>query len=193
MAVSHEPSPVRTAPRPPAVDPVTTVSSEASLRDAIGAGDVAALAELFHRHGAVAYAVARAMTGSSERAEQAVLTAFVDLRRRSADPGLPRELRIEVLDATRRSAGRVTEENPSGGRPRQTHDAVSTMSPDVRDVVALAIAGGCGGKEIAAIMGVDRETVRRDLLVGLRHAAALLDLPARSGLPRTNAASLGGR
>ncbi|CAN5673859.1 MAG: hypothetical protein ACR2HP_01920 [Ilumatobacteraceae bacterium] len=50
-------------------------------------------------------------------------------------------------------------------------DAFGPMSPDVRDVLALSIAGRCACTEIAAIMGVDRAIVRRDLVAGLRHAA----------------------
>jgi DNA-directed RNA polymerase specialized sigma24 family protein len=176
------------------VCPVTPEDSEGALWDAVGRGDVTASAELFRRHGAVAYAVARAVTGDSERAAQAVVTAFVELRRHAADTGPPRSLRVEVLDASRRSAGRLSVASPGArrGRRRWPRGAYRAMSPDVRDVLALATAGGCGCTEIAAIMRADRESVCRDLRVGLRHAAALLDARSRRVVREPSTTSLGG-
>lgn len=144
---------------------------DAGLWHALGRSEIAASTEIYHRHGAAAYAVARALTGDPEQAEQAVAAAFVELRAHAAVGGPTRPLRVEVLDCSRRCAGRLTAATRLTGR-RQAPGGYRSMSPEVRDVLALAIAGGCGATEIVAIMGLDRATVNRDLLGGMRIAVA---------------------
>lgn len=150
--------------------------SEAILWAGVGNGDDDALAELFDRHGGAAYAVADTITRDPERASQAVVDGFVQLRAAAAARGVAQSLRVEVLDAILRSAARAGVAAPVARRFRRWRpsDAYHSMPSDAREVLSLAVAGRCDCTEIAAITGLDRATAGREMLVGLRHTSAFL-------------------
>jgi len=174
LAVLSEP-PWTPGDRPTATPAATEFfDSEAALWASVGNGDDTALAELFDRHGAAAYAVANTITRDPERATQAVVAAFVQLRTDAAERVTSRPLRVEVLDASRRNAARAGVAAPLArrSRRRRPRDAYRSMPSGAREVLALAVAGRCDCTEIATILEMDRATVGREILVGLRHTAA---------------------
>jgi len=156
------------------------LSSDADLWDQIDHRELDALTEAFRRHGQAAYAVALAITADPELAQHAVTTTFgrlfADARGIALDT-----LRLAILAAVRRSAGQLAEGRSPSDR---TGDArlgtvLGGLAPDVRDVLALAIAGRCGSADIVAITGYDRATVHRHMRVGLHHVGAALDRGAK--------------
>ncbi len=153
--------------------------SDVALMVAIDRNERQALLLAFRRHGAVALAVAGALTRNPARADQAVVAAFVALAVEGR-PGPARPLRVEVLDAVRRSArADQPSEQPDRLGPAGAGDVFHTVAPEVREVLALGVSGRCDCAEIAAVLGMDHGTVRRHLLMGLREARALLGSPDR--------------
>lgn len=150
--------------------------SDADLWNQIDRCQLDALAEAFRRHGEAAYSVALAITNDPERAQRAITSAFGGL---PADArGSPhRALRLAILAAVRRSAGLLVEEHAPADRngDARLRTVLGGMAPDVRDVLALAVAGRCRATDIAEITGYDHATVHRHLRVGLHHAGATLD------------------
>jgi DNA-directed RNA polymerase specialized sigma24 family protein len=141
-----------------------------------GRDDQIELSDLYAEDGLAAYRVALAITGHPDQAERALVRAFARLaaaRRNGA-----RSARIELLDATRRSAisivdGAVVdavEPDEVWGPIHQVLDA------EQREVLALAVAGGTSCIEITQIMGISRGRVHRALRDAMEAASRALGL-----------------
>ncbi len=146
------------------------------LRTALSLGDRAALEVAFERHGAAAFRVAMAITGEADRAADAVATAFVGLC--GERPRVARSLRVDVLDAARRAAG-----STAAGRRAPSADPVwgaiaDDLTPEQRDVLALAVPGESSCTEIAAMLGTGRDRVHHVLRSALAGVGASLGLSA---------------
>ena len=147
--------------------------SDEALWEWIGRRHPDALAEALRRHREVAFALARTITRNSDDAEHAVAATFVRLPT-AAGRTDRRSLRVEVLDATRRWAGSLVDQSVGDQPPDAVDEVLCALPNSARDVLALAIVARCGCAEIAEIVGCDHATVHHHMLVGLRHARALL-------------------
>jgi RNA polymerase sigma-70 factor (ECF subfamily) len=80
--VADLPLPTREAPRADAPPP--DAESDAALVARVAAGDAEALGALYDRHGATCYALARAVVGAPDEADDVVAGAFAQLWRTAA-------------------------------------------------------------------------------------------------------------
>lgn len=140
-----------------------------------------ALEEVVDRHVDAAFRVAHTIVHDTDRTADVLLAAFVALPA-VAQSGPTRSVRVELLDTVRRlAASTVVAPTTAGVEPTPTcrpADVYRQLPTEVRDVLALAVAGRCDCDEIASIMGIGVATVRRDITIGLRHAATRLAHPA---------------
>lgn len=129
------------------------------------------LAELYSSYGRSAFGVAHAITLDLRLAEQAVVAAW---RQLAASPRkLGRPARLEVLTATQRCAGALVAQSASCfGGIRLSRPAFGALTPAVREALALALVGSCTPAEIADVMETEADEVKRNLVTGIRAAAA---------------------
>ena len=162
---------------------LASLLSDEALWEGIGRRQPDALAEARRRHREVAFALARTITRNPDDAEHAVAATFIGLPT-AAGRTDRRSLRVEVLDATRGLAGSLVDQSVGDPPPVAVNEVVCALPNGARDVLALAIAARCGCAEIAEIVGCDHAMVHHHMLVGLRHARALLrSVPPRRRPP----------
>jgi predicted DNA-binding protein (UPF0251 family) len=125
---------------------------------------------LVDRHGRDVFNVCLRVTGSREAAATATAAAFLH---RPPEP----EARLALLAAARRESARLAAPPRTAvGPPRGIGEANASLDVHHREVLALRELAGCTYREIAQIVGADRETVAellwqarlalRDQLVG---------------------------
>ncbi len=182
--------------------------ADGALVELLGGGQVDALGELYQRHGASCYRLARQVTANDALAEEAVQEAFLGMWRA---PGGYRAVRGSVrtwllglahhkaVDAVRRetaqqrrqqaqAAQRLVE--PSGGddpaaitwrgmQAAEVRAAVMELPEPQRQVLALAYFGGYTQNEIAALTNAPLGTVKTRTLAAMRRLRARL-APLRS-------------
>jgi RNA polymerase sigma-70 factor (ECF subfamily) len=164
--------------------PVDSVDDWATLDDALR-GNERAAAELVRRHGGRLYACAFRVLGDAGAAEEIVQDAFDQLFRRGAE--LRRESALSTwlysvaLNRCRDTLRRPSFSNTRSVQPLDpdmpdrspnTHElaerrdrderlrsALSTLSADMREVIALRFASGLSYQEIAALQGCAEGTV----------------------------------
>jgi len=168
-----------------------------------GAGEPAGLADLYDRHGAACFALARFLTGDRALAEDIVADAFGAVWHNRDDPGRQRlSVRLRLLTCTRQRAvemrrrgelphrsitgceqlllqpaGSMHPYIQAGALPARAELAL--LSGCERQTLALACLGGYTEAEIAVITGVPPATVRARALLAMRrlgrqnHPAAL--------------------
>ncbi len=164
-------------------------------------GDGDALAELYDRHGGVAYGLALRIVRTAEAAEDVVQDAFLavqrgaatfDPRRAPARAWLLLTVRSRALDRLRREGRRPTVEldderdGAAGGAPdagaealrsleaQRVRAALATLPEDDRRLLELAYFGGRSQSEIAAQLGLPLGTVKRRTFNALAQLRTLL-------------------
>jgi RNA polymerase sigma-70 factor (ECF subfamily) len=163
---------------------------ERALVLAAQAGDQAAFGQLVRLHQRRAYAVARAIVGTHEDAEDAVQDAFLHAYR-ALDRFLPdqafgawlhRIVANAALDLTRRRKVRAAEELPetvaapfrdpgeADHLRDRLRDGLRTLSDRQRSVIVLHDVQGFKHAEIGQMLGIPEGTARSDL----HHARAAL-------------------
>ncbi len=136
----------------------------------VAAGDEGALAQLYERHAAQVFGLARRIVGDAELAEDVVASVFVTLWRGPAAYDARRgSVRAHLLmEARRRSLELV---DPSGEHPPVEDDpgtdAAGLLSPRERQIIELAYFGGRTAKDIGAMFGLPPAEVCRIIQAGL--------------------------
>jgi RNA polymerase sigma-70 factor (ECF subfamily) len=171
--------------------------SDAELMCTLAAGDQAALAEIYRRHGGAVWAVARRVCNDRVLAEDVSQTVFVDLwqRPRRFDPARGRlrpwlvaQAHARAVDAVRSEAARARRQDREGQlAPVSAPDveaevhlaalsddvrkAVDQLGRDERIAIMLSYFGGRTYRETAELLGAPEGTVKtriRRALSGLR-------------------------
>ena len=172
------------------------------LMAAMSRGDHDALAELYDRHGRLAYGVALHITQDAMLAQDAVQEAFlqiwrgaaaVDRRRTSITAWVVLLARRRAIDLTRghvrsartppvheRDAPAAEEQALTNLESRRARAALKTLTPEQLDVIQLAYYRGLSQSEIATERGIPIGTVKsrthsalQDLRVALSDGDAL--------------------
>lgn len=190
-----------------------TDPDDTSIAHALASGDIEAFAVLYDRLGGRLHAAARRMTGSSDAADEAVQDLFVALATarqtllgvsdlegylftmlRHAVSRRWREAATErrVMERVRRSI--EERHGPEGLRASPPHlpddrlvDAVASLPPPQREVVAMRVEEGLTFAEIAAVVGASPNTVMsrfRYALARLRTALGAVWTQDQKGMPR---------
>ena len=177
--------------------------NDPELATALAAGDTGALAELYDRHGALAYAVALRVLGDPGRAEDVVQEVFLKLWTSAAsfDPArgslrawLLTSVRNRAIDYLRVRGAAVREERPlesevpASGRgsdpwrevslslERQAiREALASLPPEQRQAVELAYWGGYSYREIAELSRVPLSTVKGRMRLALEKLGSYLE------------------
>lgn len=162
--------------------------SDAALAEALAAGEVAALGELYDRYGSLAFAVAVRVVGDAGRAEDVVQEAFLRVWRRASQFDSQRgSLRGWLLAGVRNRAidslrGRGAHElnevelypeleaTGSGADPWREvsrsleraaiQEALASLPPEQRQAIELAYYGGYSYSEIAGMSKVPLSTIK---------------------------------
>ena len=170
----------------------------------VSAGDAAAFALVYERHGTVAYSLAHRMCGRQSAAEDVVQEAFLSAWRRAAsfDPtrGSLRTWLLGIVhhravDALRRSGGdirrrvdapveemeiesgeiRVEAEVARRDDAARVRSALADLPPDQARVIELGYFGGFTHTEIADMLGVPVGTVKGRMRLGLAKLRSRFD------------------
>jgi RNA polymerase sigma factor (sigma-70 family) len=190
---------------------------DAALLGGITGGDDRArraLAELYRRHGASCYRLARRITASDAAAEDAVQETFLALWRQPGDYrpalGSVRNWLLglthhKAVDLVRREDSQRRRENaqaaqyaldPPGApdpaaaawdgiRAAKVREALAGLPEGQRHVLALAYFGGYTQREIAQLTGVPLGTVKTRMFTAMRRLAVRLSAVAEvSAEPR---------
>jgi RNA polymerase sigma-70 factor (ECF subfamily) len=191
------------ADRIPLADALPARAPDAALDDAAlvaraAAGDVDALGVLYDRHGAAAYALARAVVRADADAEDVVAQAFAQVWREAPryDAGrgsvaawittLVRSRALDLLRARRRRASaeeRAAVESAAltGGRPADALAAVplggSAEPPDV------VLERGEAARAVRASLGALPEPRRRAVALAFLEGLSHPDVAAALGIP----------
>ncbi len=187
--------------------------ADVALAGLIGKGDPDALAELYRRHGAICYRLARRITANDALAEDAVQEAFMGLWR-SPEAYLPGRgnlrswllglthhkavdfVRRETAQQRRQTAWAAErsfdppEEDPAaagleGLRAQKVRAALAELSEPQRQALALAYFGGHTQREIAKLTGVPLGTVKTRTFAAMRRLRT--HLGTLDDLPREGA------
>jgi RNA polymerase sigma-70 factor (ECF subfamily) len=161
----------------------------------VAAGDPAAFATLYDRHGTVAYSLAHRMCGRRQAAEDVVQEAFLSAWRRSSsyDPargslrtwllGIVHHRAVDSLRRTGNDGRRrvdlpveemdfdagidVDDEVIERDRADLVREAMAELPPDQCKVVELAYFGGYTHTEIADMLGLPIGTVKGRMRLAL--------------------------
>lgn len=179
---------------------VAVAAGDAELVRRMAAREQSALAEIYDRYGALAYAVAMRVLGDSGRAEDAVQEAFLNLWRGAAgfDPArgslrtwLIASVRNRSIDQLRgrslrerrelalkpdvEAAGAGPEEAAAARQERTAvRAALAELPEEQRQAVLLAYFGGFTQPEIAEMSGVPLSTVKGRIRLALEKLSAYL-------------------
>lgn len=169
---------------------------DARLVELVGTGDEGALAELYSRHAAGAFAVAVRILRHGEQAEDVVQDVFVrlwdnphqfDASRGSLRSFLLLQARTRSLDVLRAEGARRRREHADGvsdavvdlaGDPEletlseaavgEVRAAISVLTPTEREAIELAFFGGLTYREVAKVLGAPEGTIKSRIRLGLQ-------------------------
>ena len=169
---------------------------DAELVRRVADRDELALAELYRRHAAGAFAVAARILRHAEQAEDVVQDLFVRLwdhpAQFDADRGSLRsflllQARTRSLDVLRAEGARRRRERAEGvadlatvdeGNPEletlseaavgEVRAAISVLTPAEREAIELAFFGGLTYREVAEVLGAPEGTVKSRIRLGLQ-------------------------
>jgi RNA polymerase sigma-70 factor (ECF subfamily) len=170
-------------------------ADDAALVRAVSEGDEAALAELYRRHAAGAFAVAVRILRRGELAEDVVQDLFVrlwdhpggfDPERGSLRSFLLLQARTRSLDMLRAEGARRRREHAegvvdlaeassdpeletlSGAALGEVRAAIAVLTPSEREAIELAFFGGLTYREVAEVLGAPEGTVKSRIRLGLQ-------------------------
>jgi RNA polymerase sigma factor (sigma-70 family) len=159
-------------------------------------GDQSALGELYERHGAGAYGLARRVLGDETLAQDVVQEVFLavwrDPERYDGDRGAfgtwlltvthhravdvvrreealrRRQSAAELLEVWESAPDAVADVVWTGVRGERVRAALGDLPPPQREALALAYFGGYTQREIAGLTGAPLGTVKTRMLAGMR-------------------------
>lgn len=170
-------------------------AEDAELVQAVAGRDELALAELYRRHAAGAFAVAVRILRHADQAEDVVQDLFVrlwdhpghfDPQRGSLRSFLLLQARTRSLDVLRAEGARRRREQADGvadisvtpGNPEletlseaavgEVRAAISVLTPSEREAIELAFFGGLTYREVAEVLGAPEGTVKSRIRLGLQ-------------------------
>lgn len=155
-------------------------------RRALAEGRAEAFAELYDRHAARMLAVARAITGETADAEDAVQQTFLELYRSRAALASARDERAYLVRAVRNEALRVRdrrrepamEREPAtpqaGDGDPELENALASLPAEQREVLALKLDGELTFEQIAAVLAIPANTAASRYRYALEKLRALL-------------------
>lgn len=173
--------------------------SDEALLALIARDDEPALAELYKRHGRVAYGLAFRVLRDDALAQDAVQEAFLGVWRAadrfSAERAKPRTWLLTLVhrravDLVRREERRRTEplepehEEASGTEPDQAEEitrresvrsALRRLPPEQREAIELAYFGGYTQSELAERLGEPLGTIKSRMFTGLSRLRDVLE------------------
>jgi RNA polymerase sigma factor (sigma-70 family) len=176
---------------------------DASLGKLIASHDAGALEELYDRHGAACYGLARRVVTDEQLAQDVVQEVFLAIWRGAATYdgsrgtlstwlyALTHHKSVDAVRRAQRHSGRrasedalITEPDPSPGvdeqalasvRRDQVRAALADLPEPQRRALMLAYFGGYSQSEIAALTGIPLGTVKTRTLAALRRLRSVLD------------------
>ncbi len=176
---------------------------DAGLGKLIASQDPAALEELYDRHGAACYGLARRVVADDQLAQDVVQEVFLAIWRGAATYdgsrgtlstwlyALTHHKSVDAVRRAQRHSGRrasedalITEADPSPGvdeqalasvRRDQVRAALADLPEPQRRALMLAYFGGYSQSEIAAMTGIPLGTVKTRTLAALRRLRSVLD------------------
>jgi RNA polymerase sigma-70 factor (ECF subfamily) len=200
-------------PHPPAALSERTEASDAALAARLACGDPGALDPLYRRHKGIVYRFAMLWSGSPAVAADVTQDVFVHLLTRAADydaargPLAPWLLGIARNFVRRRTGTREVADGddadtPAGPRELATPEttllaraelaslrrAIAALPPHYRDVLVLVELAERSYAEVAAICGLELNTVRSRLFRARALLARWLELDAEKPGARSTAA-----
>jgi RNA polymerase sigma-70 factor (ECF subfamily) len=154
-------------------------SSDVGLVAAIGDGDHDALGEVYRRHGAAVWSIARRVCRDPGPAEEVCQAVFTELwsRPEGFDPArgdlrswLVAQAHSRAVDATRAVRGPRGDEValPAGELGEEARRALDQLPTPERDAILLAYLGGHSYVETAHRLGTPASTIKSCLRDGLR-------------------------
>lgn len=166
-------------------------TDEAELRRSLAAGDQAALAGLYDRHGAMCYRAAHAVCGSAALAEDAVQEVFMRIAR---DPGRPaaaanlagylwrmaQNAAAGQLRAQRRRHQPLDPglpapaDDPAPERATRVAAALASLPEEQRSVVVMRVWERLSLEEVGRALGVSPNTVSSRWRYALQKLSHLL-------------------
>jgi RNA polymerase sigma factor (sigma-70 family) len=173
--------------------------SDEALLALIARNDDLALAELYSRHGRVAYGLAFRILRDDALAQDAVQEAFLGVwrgaRRFSSEKAKPRTWLLTLVhrravDLVRREERRRTEplspqheQGDSASADQAEHlarreavrGALRRLPPEQREAIELAYYGGYTQSELAERLGEPLGTIKSRMFAGLAHLRHALD------------------
>ncbi|MDQ1494933.1 MAG: hypothetical protein QOG69_1416 [Actinomycetota bacterium] len=178
---------------------------DAALGDLIAQRDPAAIEELYDRHGAASYGLARRVVADEQLAQDVVQEVFLAIWRGAATYdgsrgslstwlfALTHHKSVDAVRRSQRHSGRrapeealATEADPAPGvdeqafasvRRDQVRAALAQLPEPQRKALLLAYFGGYSQSEIAQLTGTPLGTVKTRTLAALRRLRAALDDP----------------
>ncbi|MEV8376490.1 sigma factor-like helix-turn-helix DNA-binding protein [Kribbella sp. NPDC056861] len=166
--------------RPPAGGTDGWADDRRELLEVAGAGDPWAVGQLCDRHGGALFALARAVLGDSQRAEDVVVEVIA---RACVDPGATasvraRSLRRELARLTYLYAARCLDDTsrPGSGSVTPTMAGLAELARQQRSAVALIQCGDHTIGDVADLLDLSVSAVATLLCAGLQE----LSTPGKS-------------
>jgi RNA polymerase sigma factor (sigma-70 family) len=178
---------------------------DVELHRRVSNGDRDAFDELYRRYGSAAYGLALRITAQPALAQEVTQDAFLALWRapEAFDPGrgafrsfflsLVHHRAVDAVrreERLRRRAERASNLEPTRGedvadevvegaylgvRRKEVREALTTLSPEQRQVIELAYFGGLTQTRIAETLGIPVGTVKTRTLAAMRKLRRVLD------------------
>jgi RNA polymerase sigma-70 factor (ECF subfamily) len=177
-------------------EPRRYMGDDAALIERVRRGDADAFAQLYDRHAALVFGVARRMLGNATQAEDVAQSVFLQIWSRPASfqggnfaAWVATVARNASIDVLRSAAVRTREpEMPTDlpalididdevferVRAAAVGDALRTLPPDQREAIERAFFDGLSYREVAEKLGAPLGTIKSRIRAGLRRLMDVL-------------------